>query len=322
MNLVKIQNKDFDTHEFCISFSKVMYGVSWTLCQLCSVIFCSWGHNVCIWSSHTKHFIHMVLGHWRSFLALIIITYFINWCLSSRYIGKYFKLWFNPSACLCSSGCGVTGYEQAARVTRNWWRAWLSWCEVEPAAPHHCIPAVHHSIWAPSLCVSTSRVSRIITTTTITSAAPVLPPAAAPHCSAPSAPHPPVMSTVLDACAATRPPASRGLHLCAVHILMHRRAVVVTRPAPKLAVGSPSAPLSWADSFPATLHTLVHLCKSQADQQERKKLARFFFLCLTCTNIVSSLTTATTQYSASQFCTHFLLHFWVGQQDVSNSSHS
>lgn len=159
------------------------------------------------------------------------------------------------STCLCFSGWGVIGYARAAQVTRNWWRAWLNWCEVEPAAPHHCIPAARLSMWAPGLCVSTSQVSRI--TTTITSAAPVLPPAAAPHCSAPSAPHPPVTSTVLDACAATHPPASRGLRLCAVHILMHRRAAVATRPAPKLAVGSPSAPASWADSFPTThMYTL------------------------------------------------------------------
>lgn len=177
-----------------------------------------------------------------------------------------------PSTCLCSSGCGVIGYERAAQVTRNWWHAWLSWCEVEPAAPPHCIPAARHSMWGPGLCVSTSRVS-LITTTTITSAAPVLPLAAAPRCSAPSVPHPPVMSTVLDSCAATHPPASRGLRLCAVHILIHRRAAVATRPAPKLASGILSAPASWADSFLTThMYTLyyIHINHKQTSKKGKK----------------------------------------------------
>lgn len=61
------------------------------------------------------------------------------------------------------------------------------------------------------------------------------------------------------------------------------------------------------------VHTLVHLHKSQADQQRRNSLARFLFLCLNCTNIyippiIVSLTTATPQYFAFQICTHFMLH--------------
>lgn len=160
-------------------------------------------------------------------------------------------LWLNtswiifPSTCTCSSGCGVIGSEQAVQATPNWWRVWLSWCEEEPAARHLCIPATRRSTVAPGLCVSASLVSHI---TIITSAVPVLPPVAPPPYSAPSAPHPPVMSTVLDACVATLLPASRGPRPCAVHILICRRAAVATRPGPKLAVGSPNAPASWADS--------------------------------------------------------------------------
>lgn len=186
-----------------------------------------------------------------------------NFCMCFRVIkdhatehnqANYIWKWFNPIfiifpfTCLCYSGCGVIGYERAAQETLSWWRVWLSWCEVEPAGPRRCIPAAHRSMWAPDLCASTNLVSHIITIT-ITSAAPVLPPAAAPLYSAPSAPHLPGMSTVSDACAATHPQASRGLRLCAACILIHRRAAVATRPAPKLAVVSPSAPTSWADSL-------------------------------------------------------------------------